>query len=343
MGLSTAVGDEGGFAPMLPSQRGGARRGDAGDRGGGLPAGHRTSAIALDVAASELYQDGEYVFKKGDGSRRPAAGDGGRSTPSGCDRYPIVSIEDGLAEDDWDGLGAADRAAATSACSWSATTSSCTNVDRLGARHRGGRRQRDPGQGEPDRHAHRDAAVHRAGQGERVRRDHLAPLGRDRGHLHRRPRGGHRARGRSRPAAPAAPTARPSTTSCSGSPRSWASWRTTRGGTSTRCDAGALGIASAGRSSLAARLRAAGRGVQHAGLARAPAAEAARSAARGQRAAAGGGLARAGGQSHRAGSAGAGAGGAGAVRDDPEGGVPVSRAAARGALTGPGARRALAA
>src|SRR5690606_33238538 len=55
----------------------------------------------------------------------------------------------------------------------------------------GGVRERDPGEGEPDRHAHRDAAGDRDGQGVGVRGDHLAPVRRDRGHVHRRPRGGH--------------------------------------------------------------------------------------------------------------------------------------------------------
>jgi enolase len=99
--LSTAVGDEGGFAPMLPSneaaldvvltavERAGYKPGD-------------DVAIALDVAASELFQDGEYVFKKGDGSRRPAA-ELVALYREWCEKYPIVSIEDGLAEDDWDG------------------------------------------------------------------------------------------------------------------------------------------------------------------------------------------------------------------------------------------------
>jgi enolase len=62
----------------------------------------REVAIALDVAASELFDGGEYVFKKGDGSRRSA--EGMVDLYAGwVDRYPIVSIEDGLAEDDWAG------------------------------------------------------------------------------------------------------------------------------------------------------------------------------------------------------------------------------------------------
>jgi enolase len=101
MGLSTAVGDEGGFAPMLPSNEAALDVVMQAIQSAGFEPG-RDVAIALDVAASELYQDGEYVFKKGDGSRRSAqamvdlyAG--------WVDRYPIVSIEDGLAENDWAG------------------------------------------------------------------------------------------------------------------------------------------------------------------------------------------------------------------------------------------------
>ncbi len=101
MGLSTSVGDEGGFAPMLPSNEAALDVVMQAIKAAGFEPGKEV-AIALDVAASELYQDGEYVFKKGDKSRKTAeqmvdlyAG--------WVDRYPIVSIEDGLAENDWAG------------------------------------------------------------------------------------------------------------------------------------------------------------------------------------------------------------------------------------------------
>ncbi len=101
MGLSTAVGDEGGFAPMLPSNEAALDVVMQAIQSAGYEPGKHV-AIALDVAASELLQDGEYVFKKGDKSRKTAeqmvdlyAG--------WVDRYPIVSIEDGLAENDWAG------------------------------------------------------------------------------------------------------------------------------------------------------------------------------------------------------------------------------------------------
>jgi enolase len=101
MGLSTAVGDEGGFAPMLPSNEAALDVVMQAITAAGYEPG-QDLAIALDVAASELYQDGEYVFKKGDGSRRSAA-ELVDLYAQWVDRYPIVSIEDGLAENDWEG------------------------------------------------------------------------------------------------------------------------------------------------------------------------------------------------------------------------------------------------
>src|SRR5512143_3425718 len=128
MKLSTAVGDEGGFAPMLPSNEAALDAVMEAIRAAGFEPG-RDLAIALDVAASELYQDGEYVFKKGDGSRRPASGLVDLYA-SWVDRYPIVSIEDGLAEDDWDGWKLlTDRLGER--CQIVGDDLFCTNVDRL--------------------------------------------------------------------------------------------------------------------------------------------------------------------------------------------------------------------
>jgi enolase len=100
-GLSTAVGDEGGFAPMLPSNEAALDAVMQAIDAAGYVAG-QDIAITLDVAASELYQDGHYVFKKGDGSRRTAA-EMVDLYEGWVQKYPIVSIEDGLAEGDWDG------------------------------------------------------------------------------------------------------------------------------------------------------------------------------------------------------------------------------------------------
>ena len=101
MGLSTAVGDEGGFAPQLPSNEAALDVLMQAVKQAGYEPG-KDLAIALDVAASELHQDGEYVFKKGDGSRRTAE-QMVDLYAAWVERYPIVSIEDGLAEDDWKG------------------------------------------------------------------------------------------------------------------------------------------------------------------------------------------------------------------------------------------------
>ncbi|MGO9621191.1 MAG: phosphopyruvate hydratase [Desulfobaccales bacterium] len=102
-GLATGVGDEGGFAPDLPSHEAALDLIMAAIEQAGYQPG-TDLVLALDPAASEFFDkgSGEYVFKKGDGSRRDARA----MTEYYRDlaaRYPIVSIEDGLAEDDWDG------------------------------------------------------------------------------------------------------------------------------------------------------------------------------------------------------------------------------------------------
>ncbi len=97
-GLSTSVGDEGGFAPDLPSASDAcAVILEAAER-----AGHRDKvALALDPATSELYDNGVYELRRAGGTL-DAAGMIDLWADL-CDRYPIVSIEDGLAENDWDG------------------------------------------------------------------------------------------------------------------------------------------------------------------------------------------------------------------------------------------------
>jgi enolase len=100
-GLATAVGDEGGFAPDLPNDEGALEVVMAAIEASGYEAG-KDVAIALDVAASELQQDGRYVFKKS-GAGAKTADELIALYRGWIDRYPIVSIEDGLAEDDWEG------------------------------------------------------------------------------------------------------------------------------------------------------------------------------------------------------------------------------------------------
>ena len=99
-GLATAVGDEGGFAPNLRSNEDALKLiVDAIKQAGYEPG--RDVAIALDPAASEFYADGKYTLK-GEGRTLDAAALVGLYADWAA-RYPIVSIEDGMAEDDWDG------------------------------------------------------------------------------------------------------------------------------------------------------------------------------------------------------------------------------------------------
>jgi len=100
-GLSTAVGDEGGFAPTLASNEAALEALLVAVKEAGYTPGEDV-VFALDPAASEFYDNGRYVFKKSGGAARTSAEmiDLYRSW---VDKYPIVSIEDGLAEDDWEG------------------------------------------------------------------------------------------------------------------------------------------------------------------------------------------------------------------------------------------------
>jgi enolase len=100
-GYNTAVGDEGGFAPSLKSNAEAVEVvleaiGKAGYQAG------EDILLALDVAASELYDGGQYVFKKSGGERK-SAGELVGLYEKWIEDFPIYSIEDGLAEDDWEG------------------------------------------------------------------------------------------------------------------------------------------------------------------------------------------------------------------------------------------------
>jgi enolase len=98
---STAVGDEGGFAPNLKSNEEALDLilesiEDAGYKPG------KDIHLALDAAASEFYSDDKYVFKKSDGSKRSST-EMVEFYQNLVENYPIISIEDGFAEDDWEG------------------------------------------------------------------------------------------------------------------------------------------------------------------------------------------------------------------------------------------------
>jgi enolase len=100
-GYSTNVGDEGGFAPNLKSNEEAIEVIIQAMEAAGVKPG-KDMFIALDPAASEYYENGKYVFKKSDGSSRTSE----EMVDFLCgwvDKYPIISIEDGLDENDWDG------------------------------------------------------------------------------------------------------------------------------------------------------------------------------------------------------------------------------------------------
>jgi enolase len=100
-GYNTAVGDEGGFAPSLKSNTEAIEVILAAvEQAGYKP--RSQIALALDPASSEFYQDGRYVFNKSDGSRKTSE-EMVRFYEKWVTDYPIVSLEDGLAENDWDG------------------------------------------------------------------------------------------------------------------------------------------------------------------------------------------------------------------------------------------------
>ena len=100
-GYNTAVGDEGGFAPSVKSNVEGIEVVLEAIQQAGYKPGEQI-AIALDPAASEFYQDGKYVFKKSDKSAKTSE-EMVSFWAKWANDYPIVSLEDGLAEDDWNG------------------------------------------------------------------------------------------------------------------------------------------------------------------------------------------------------------------------------------------------
>jgi len=100
-GYNTSVGDEGGFAPSLKSNVEAVELILEAIAKAGFSPGHDI-CLALDTASSEMYQDGKYVFYKSDKSNKSAE-EMVKLYADWVEQYPIISIEDGLAQDDWDG------------------------------------------------------------------------------------------------------------------------------------------------------------------------------------------------------------------------------------------------
>jgi len=100
-GMSTAVGDEGGFAPNVASHEDAIRLILRAIETAGYEPGSQI-ALGLDCASSEFYRDGRYVLA-GEGGVSLSSQEFANLLATWCDKYPILSIEDGMAEDDWDG------------------------------------------------------------------------------------------------------------------------------------------------------------------------------------------------------------------------------------------------
>ena len=232
-GLNTAVGDEGGFAPDLESNEAALQALIEGIEAAGYTPGEDVAHRARPGGERDLRRTAPTTS-----STRTA-----RSAPSElaaywtdlAARYPILSIEDGMDEEDWDG--------------WKALTDSHRRQGPArrrrpvrhqrrapAARHRRRHGQLDPDQGQPDRHADRDARRDRPGPLRRLHRGHEPPLGRDRGHDDRRPRRRHRLRPDQDRRAVALAIASRSTTSCCASRRRSAPTRRTRAGACSAAD-----------------------------------------------------------------------------------------------------------
>ena len=190
-GLSTAVGDEGGFAPNLDSNEEAIQvLVEAIEKAGFAPGDD--IAIAMDPATSELFHDGAYHLD----------GEGKVLSPSEMtaywerlvDTYPIVSIEDAMDENDWEGWATLTGGGRRSKVQLVGDDLFVTNSDAPADGHRQVGRQLDPHQGQPDRLAHRDAEHRRAGDPPRLHVGDEPPLGRDRGRHDRRPRRRHELR-----------------------------------------------------------------------------------------------------------------------------------------------------
>jgi len=100
-GMSTAVGDEGGFAPNVANHEAAIELILRAVQDAGYEAGPDI-VLALDCASSEFYRDGKYHLE-GEGGVSLSAQDLTNLLASWCEKYPIISIEDGMAEDDWEG------------------------------------------------------------------------------------------------------------------------------------------------------------------------------------------------------------------------------------------------
>ena len=189
-GMSVAVGDEGGFAPNVANHEAAIQMILQAIEAAGYRPGEQI-ALGLDCAASEFCKDGRYHVE--------AEGlvlDAGEWTDilaSWVDKYPIISIEDGMGESDWDGWKTLTDASGRAGAAGRRRPVRHQHAH-LQGRYRQRRRQLDPDQDQPDRHAHRNLRRDRDGQAGGVHRRHQPPLGRNRGLDDRRHCRGHQRR-----------------------------------------------------------------------------------------------------------------------------------------------------
>ena len=222
-GLSTAVGDEGGFAPNLKSSDEALEVLATAVEKAGYKLGEQV-VFALDPATTELYDEAKkkgktgYCFFKSNPDRIASSDEMIDLWKGLCAKWPIRSLEDGLAEDDWDGLGEADEGAGRQGPARRRRPVRHQHEAAAG-RHRQGGGQQHPGEGESDRHADRDAGRDRAWRGcTATRRSSATAAARRK--TRRSPTSPWRPTpARSRPARRAAPTAWPNTTSSCASRR----------------------------------------------------------------------------------------------------------------------------
>ncbi len=240
-GYSTAVGDEGGFAPNCKSNQEALEVVLEAITKAGFEPGKQIG-IALDPASSEYFKDGKYIFKKSDKSERTSEQmvefweDWTRQFPQ------IVSIEDGMAEDDWAGWKMMTEALG-SKIQLVGDDLFVTNTERLKRGiDEGISANSIPDQSEPDWHAHRDAEVDVIWRPRRATHRWCRTAPAKRKTRSSRTSLWQRMPARSRPAPPAAPTASPSTTSFCASKKNWArppglAWRRARSAEGSRSDA----------------------------------------------------------------------------------------------------------
>ena len=186
-GMSTAVGDEGGFAPSVDNHEAAIQLILKAVEKAGYKAGEDIF-IGLDCASTEFYRDGKYHLA---GEKKSLTGpEFTKLLSDWCGRYPILSIEDGMAEDDWDGWKhLTQRLGAKVQLVGDDLFVTNTAILKKGIEAEG--RQFHPHQDQPDRHADGNLRCDRTGQASRLHLRGVPSFGRNGRYDDRRYRGGY--------------------------------------------------------------------------------------------------------------------------------------------------------